>query len=274
MHPRLIASNGRVAHTSLKGQVQAERFVSGEPHQIAVSVASLRRQPHGALDCQLLFGTKFLVLEQMSGWSFGQSLGDGYVGYIRNMHLTGVQPATHRVTALASHVYKAPDMKSGADNQLSFGSTLTVTGNSNGFSELIDGGFIPGQHVGLVDHHLPDFVSVFERFTGVPYLWGGNSAWGVDCSGLLQLALNAAGQECPRDSDMQEIGLGYPLAQEEPMLRGDVVFWQGHVGVMRDSETLIHANAHHMAVASEPLASASARIEQNDGGAVTSIRRL
>jgi cell wall-associated NlpC family hydrolase len=149
-----------------------------------------------------------------------------------------------------------------------------VTGEQGDFLALADGSFMPRQHLAPIDAPVPDPVACFEGFLGVPYLWGGNSVWGVDCSGVVQLVLEAANQKSERDADMQEAGLGQHLPPDAALQRGDLVFWQGHVGMMRDAETLIHANVHHMAVASEPVAVAIARIQKNGGGPVTSCKRL
>jgi cell wall-associated NlpC family hydrolase len=270
-HARLVPSNGRVALTGWAGQ--AEHYVNGKVRNVAASVADLLREPDGALDCQLLFGGEFLVLEDQEGWSFGQAVRDGYVGYVRSDRLGGAVKARHKVVAMASHIYSAPDMKSGAVLALSFGARLSGIAEDN-FLGLTDGGYVPVQHINPVNEFEPDFVARFEGFLGIPYLWGGNSTWGVDCSGALQLALHAAGQGCPRDTDMQVADLGHALEDDDTLVRGDLIFWQGHVGVMCDSETLIHANAHHMAVAVEPLDRAIKRINASGGGPVTARKRL
>ncbi len=276
MHPRLTPGNGRVAHVSLEGIASADRFVAGTLRQVAVPVADLLREPAGALDGQMLRGASFLVLETDfdPGWSFGQAQDDGYVGYVETRHLRDFEPVTHKVTALATHAYQAADIKSRALQSLPFGAEVAVTGRRNRFHVLRDGTFVPSQHLRPLQQMADDFVAVFERFLGVPYLWGGNSPSGMDCSGALQLALMAAGTECPRDADMQEIALGRPLPSGAAPMRGDLVFWDGHVGVMRDPETLLHANAHHMAVTTEPFAVVVDRVIANGGGPVTAIRRL
>lgn len=274
MHPRLTPANGRVAHSALKGKVTAERFHDGQLRQIAKPVVDLLREPGGTLDSQLLLGAGFLVLEDLEGISFGQSQTDGYVGYVRSDELADFQAATHRLTALASHTYPRADLKSGALSTLSFGAQVTVSRQDGDFFELSDGTFVPTPHLATVDQLAPDFIATFERFLGIPYLWGGNSVWGMDCSAAVQLALHAAGPHCSRDTDMQEVDLGQPLPENAALQRGDLVFWDGHVGMMRDSVTLIHANAHHMAVASETLEGAIARIIANGGGPVSSYRRL
>lgn len=274
MHPRLTPANGRVAHRSLKGQVAAGQFTDGQLRQIAKPVVDLRREPGGALDSQLLLGADFLVLEDRDGVSFGQSVADRYVGYVQSDELADFHAPTHRLTALASHTYSRADLKSTALANLSFGAVVTVHREVGDFFELSSGTFVPKPHLTPVDQPTTDFAATFERFLGMPYLWGGNSVWGMDCSAAVQLALHAAGRDCSRDTDMQEADLGQPLPDNAELRRGDLVFWDGHVGMMRDSVTLIHANAHHMAVASEALDTAIARIIANGGGPVSSYRRM
>jgi cell wall-associated NlpC family hydrolase len=133
-------------------------------------------------------------------------------------------------------------------------------------------GFLPASHLAPLDHRETDFVAVAERFLGTPYLWGGKTNYGLDCSGLVQLALTACGIRCPRDSDMQERALG-ALVDMKNLRRGDLVFWKGHVAIVRDPKTFLHANAFHMAVAVEPIAEAIARIA-GAGSEVTSVKRL
>lgn len=276
MHPRLTPSNGRVAHVSLKGQINAEKYVEGTVQQITAPVADLLRAPDGGLDSQLLHGAGFLVLEAdaQGGYCFGQAIADGYVGYIHRDHLGPQKTCTHRIAARSSHVYPNPDIKSNPLKWLPFGAAIAISGQEDGFLAVEGGGYIPQQHLKLVDQLESDYVSVFESFLGVPYLWGGNSTLGMDCSGAIQIAVSATGHACSRDTDMQEADLGARLNEGDDLCRGDLVFWDGHVGALRDADTLIHANAHHMAVASEPLKPAIERIVVNGGGPVTSFRRI
>ncbi len=275
MHPRLTASNGRVAHLSLRGKVKAERFSEGKRCSVVVPVAGLLRAPGKGLDCQLLFGENFNVLEDdpASGYAFGFAEKDGYAGYVKSSALGEPQTPSHKISALSSHIYSAPDIKSRAIMPLPFGASLTVRGFDGDFAILQGQGFVPKYHVAGQDDFVADFVAVAARFMGVPYLWGGNTAHGIDCSGLVQVALHAAGKVCPRDSDMQQ-SLGSDIGRDNALERGDLVFWQGHVGVMRDSSTLIHANAHWMAVTSEPLSDVKARVKSAGGGSVQAVRRI
>lgn len=272
--PRLVPANARVAHVALRGRIAAARHVLPQAYRCAVPVAPLLTRPGGELSCQMLFGESFALLEIHDGHGFGQAGRDGYVGYVPESCLAPAgAEATHRVGVLASHRYPAPDIRAPDPTLLPFGAEVAVTGEAGAFRRLACGGFVPRAHLVPIDWREPDPVTTAESFLGVPYLWGGDSLLGIDCSGLVQAALRAAGRTCPRDSD-QQAAIGHALASGSPLQRGDLVFWRGHVGIMRDGETLLHANAHHMSVVSEPLAEACVRIAAAGFGAVTGCRRL
>jgi len=271
MHPRRAFSNGRVGHVSQKGLVTATRFVKGTPFSVVAPVADLLRRPDGGVDCQLLFGEDVTVLETQDGWAFARRGSDGYVGYLDAQLLGQPRGSTGRVSSLFSQFYSAPDMKSRARQTLTFGAAVDVQATEGDFARTPDG-FVPRQHLRPLG--TGDYVDVMERFLGIPYLWGGNSCFGMDCSGAVQLSLHAVGRPCPRDTDMQVAELGHLLAPEQSLKRGDLVFWKGHVGVMQDGRMMIHANAHDMTVASEPLVEAEARILAAGDGAITARKRL
>jgi cell wall-associated NlpC family hydrolase len=270
---RLMPARPDLAAAHLKGEVQAERFVVGKPHRVAAALLDMTAtaEPGAERANQLLYGEDFTVYElRPDGLAWGQAGLDGYVGYVRASALGPPQGPGQRVTALWSQVYARPETRAGIEAELPFLAEVRVRGTTGGFARLRDGGFVPRPHLAPVG---PDFVAVAERFIGAPYLWGGRSVRGIDCSGLVQLATLAVGRPALRDSDMQAALLGAPLAAEARLRRGDLVFWRGHVGIMRDGETLLHANAHHMAVTSEPLAAVAARIAAAGGGPVTRLRR-
>jgi len=267
---RFLRANGRVAHVSLEGRVQADRFVEGEPCRVTASVCDLCRAPCGPRDKQLLRGWPFSVLERRDGWAFGFDPVDGYVGYLPETALGPPFRPTHRVVARASHVYAEPDVKAPETAALSYFSELRVTGSAGRFLALHGGGYVPAQHVAPVDRVAEDPVGIAEMFLGTPYLWGGDSAGGIDCSGLVQLALRATGRPCPRDSD-QQMTLGAEVAGE--LARGDLLFWKGHVAMVVNAARLIHANAHHMAVVHEGTGAAIARIAAQGDGPVLARRR-
>jgi len=226
---------------------------------------------------EALYGERVSVYETTGeGWAWGQMEADGYMGWFSANAFGPVgKPATHRVTALRTFVFDTPDIKRTPSVSLSFASLLAVR-ETQGEFVATDAGFIPARHVAPLAHREPDFVATARRFLGTPYLWGGRSSTGLDCSGLVQLALAAAGHPCPRDSDMQQAALGarVPLAGDLSALkRGDLLFWKGHVGLVSDAGRFLHANAFHMAVAEEPLAEAVARI-QNSGLEIPEARRI
>lgn len=270
--PRLTPANRRVAHQSLRGQVLADRFVPGEAARITCPLTDLCRAPAGPRDRQLLMGAEFLVLERRQDHAFGQAMQDGYVGWVATSALGPAVPATHFVCASASHLYTAPDIHAPQVATLSFGSRLTITENQGTFAGTDTGLFAPRAHLRALDHPFDDPAAVAALFLGTPYLWGGNSRGGIDCSGLVQAAYLACGIACPPDSDLQA-AWGQEIADGAPLGRGDLMFWRGHVAMITDPATLIHANAHHMAVTLEPVANTIARILAQGGGPVTARRR-
>lgn len=254
--------------------MSAARFVDGAARRVTASLLELTASPEPgtSLATQLLHGERFTVYDVTpDGRAWGQSETDGYVGYVAAVGLGPDRRSGRRVTALASHRYAAPRLRARATAELPFLADLDVSGETRGFAALRGGGFAPMPHLAPLG---ADFVEIAARFLGAPYLWGGRSARGLDCSALVQLALMAVGVAAPRDSDMQAALLGRALAPQERARRGDLIFWRGHVGLLTDPATLLHANAHHMAVALEPLEPAAARIAAAGGGQVTARRRL
>lgn len=282
---RLNAFREDLADKRLEGEVEAARFIEGTPMRVAAPSAPLRRRPvpDAPLETEALCGEEVLVFETTAeGWAWVQLAGDSYVGWMPASALTdAAAPATHRVNVPRTLVFPGPDIKLPPLAALPMGALVRASGEAEDHNaryrrvELpgIGTGFIVEQHLAPTDAVEDDFVAVAERFLGAPYLWGGKTVGGVDCTGLVQTACLMAGIAAPRDSDMQERGLGTRIAGIEPLSRGDLVFWKGHVGIMLDGARLLHANAHHMMTAIEPLAEAVSRLEKK-GAPVTSIRRL
>jgi cell wall-associated NlpC family hydrolase len=275
---RVNAYRDDLAAAHLKGQIHVPKYSDGEKHQVIAGSAQLRKAPRfdAPLETEFLFGEAVTVYEVNEGWAWAQSDEDAYVGYVSDEALSKtITQATHRVRALRTHIYPVPDIKAPPLESLSVNARLCVDSIDGRFAKLKDGRFAIATHLVPFDDFASDFVSVAQEFLGTPYLWGGRTSIGLDCSSLIQLSLQASGFECPRDSDMQETVLGEELSdpQDQSVFeRGDLLFWKGHVGVMLDETRLLHANAHHMAVTIEPVAGAIARIEASEGQ-VTSVRR-
>ncbi len=274
--PRLVPARPDLAAAHLKGSVAAERFTEGRSLTVAAPVLDMTSTPDrdAGLSNQLLMGERFLAYEEdaEAGLAWGQAEADGYVGYVSlaGLEADAPEPDMH-VTVLSTYIYPEPNMKTRPLEALPMLARVATVGHEAGFVALASGGYCPAQHLAPIGPLAGDFVGVAEQMLGRPYLWGGRSAEGVDCSGFVQLALAAVGRMILRDADLQQ-SAGVEL--NEPLARGDLVFWDGHVGIMQDDETLLHANAHHMAVASEPLADAEARILKAEFGPILSRRRL
>ena len=277
--PRLTPARPEVAAKYLEGKVKAARFVPGEAFCVSDAVAPLREAPasNAMLLTQALKGERVTVYDRDGeGFAWGQLNDDGYVGWIPDAALAkpGAEP-THKVTALRTFAFPGPSIKLPPVETLSMAAKVTVVREDGTFAVTRDGWYLPRGHLGGLDALENDFVAVAERFVGAPYLWGGKSSLGIDCSGLVQVSLNAAGTGCPRDSDMQRDGLGRALSADEMknLQRGDLIFWKGHVAIIRDADTIVHANAHHMATVVENMRDAIARIKAA-GSDVTAIKRL
>lgn len=267
---RLIAANGRVAATNLRGHVKAEMFVDGVQMSAVQPVVDLHSAPNGPRERQLLRGAKVTVFEDRGGWSFIQGA-DNYVGYVRTETLGAQVAPTHMIGTPATHAYQEETFKSADLMRLPFGARVTVLDERRKCFET-DVGFIPKSHLRPIDRLFSDPVTIAQMHFGVPYLWGGNSTYGIDCSGLVAAGLSACGIACPADSDQQRAALGADI--DGDLQRGDLMFWHGHVGLMVDETTIIHANAHHMATAYEPIKNAILRIKAQGDGDVTARKRL
>ena len=263
---RLHAFRPDLAELALKGQVEADRFVSPQPASINRPVVALRPKPDLTIgiDSELLMGEEVRVFERNNGWAWVQAVDDDYVGYLPEDALAPVVAPTHVVAAPRTFVYSGADLRFPTRMALSMGSRLTITGEAETrgtrYLLLADGGALVARHLRpLLEPAAVDYVSVAALFLETPYLWGGKSGFGIDCSGLVQLSMRMAGHKAPRDSDMQARGLGAPIERQD-LKRGDLVFWKGHVAIMEDETRMIHANGNTMSVARETLEAAIERI--------------
>jgi cell wall-associated NlpC family hydrolase len=254
---RVNAYRDDIAAIGLRGQIPDRRFVAGVRGQVKSPSVGIFRHPRreAMRETEAIIGETLTVFERANGWAWVQLDRDGYVGYMADAAIGPVmREPTHRIWAVATFVYAAPDIKSEVLGSLTMNSLVTVKEEGVGaFLPLEGGGYVVRRHTAPATAFHADFVAVAERFVGTPYLWGGKTRLGLDCSGLVQTAMHAAGLDCPRDSDMQLQSIGRLVKDPDDKRRGDLLFWQGHVGAMIDGERLIHATAHHMEVAIEPV---------------------
>lgn len=270
---RINAYRRDIADVALAGTLFAPHYAAPMA-RMATSSAMIRSAAGDDAEAasQLLPGEEFAVLDVASGWAWGYSLHDHYVGYVAAERLGPPVPSTHKVTVREALLFAGPSIKAPAIGTLPFGSRLAGI-SRDAFVETA-AGFIHQRHLAPVERREEDAVAVAERFVGMPYLWGGRGADGIDCSGLVQIALAATGVPSPRDTDMQRESLGEPLPDKARLRRGDIVNFPGHVGLMVDDTRLIHANAHWMSVVVEPLADIVARLAPNHARPILSRRRI
>ncbi|KQY35577.1 hydrolase Nlp/P60 [Caulobacter sp. Root487D2Y] len=272
--PRLTLARPDLADLDLQGLVAAGRYEAPTPRQVAVPTAALRKaaDPMAEQWDQLLFGELFRVLDVQDGFAWGQAARDGYVGFVAEADLAAPgAPATHQVAVPRTYAFAEPNIKSRPVGLYSLNALTAIEATEGRFAKGEGTGWFVAAHLTPVGVALTDHVAAAESYLGAPYQWGGRESLGLDCSGLVQQALAACGKAVPRDTDLQ-LAFFAPIAAEARR-RGDLVFWKGHVAILLDAETILHANAHHMAVAVEPLAEAIARVEAAGGGAVTGWRR-
>ncbi|MEM7621003.1 MAG: NlpC/P60 family protein [Pseudomonadota bacterium] len=277
---RLFAYRTDLADIALQDRIKAERYVKPAPYQVAANYAPVRRAPRfdAPLDTQALYGHIVNVFEIKEGWAWAQLQTDGYVGYIpENCLSSDIAEVTHCITAPSTFVYPAPDIKTPPLETLTLNASINITEVTEKFVKTSENTYIYAAHTSHLENECGDFVHFAENFKYTPYLWGGCTYFGIDCSGLVQLALHASGHtSAPRDSDMQLHTLGTALPNINPkthLKRGDLVFWKGHVGIMTDNTNLLHANGYHMQTVIEPLEIAVKRIAEIYGS-VVAIKRF
>ena len=275
---RVTPIRGDLADIALAGRFFAPHYV--EPRQFRCGAESAMMLGEGQINAiavsQLLPGEAFAVLDIAGEYCWGYSLHDGYCGYVARTALADNAPQpTHIVAARAALVFAEPDIKTSLIARLPMGSQFSVTGESeDGRFWQTANGYISKRHAVPIDSPVSDPVALAHQLIGAPYLWGGRDGDGLDCSGLVQLVLGLSGIDAPRDSDQQMECLGRSLGLDAPVQRGDLVFFPGHVGIMADDETLIHANAYWMQTVAEPLADVIARFPSEAGNPVLARKRL
>ncbi len=272
MDPRLTPATARIAHVSLRGKIQGLPFSDGEMRTVTAPLVDLLEGPNGPRARQLPFGAEFCVIDTAQEHVFGFAIVDGYCGWLPENAVGNLPAATHWIASSGTHLYPQPRVQSHEICALPMGAKVCVTGQDGSFSRT-DRGYIPRAHLRALGEHFADPTGVALGLLGAPYLWGGNSREGLDCSGLVQMSLRACGIAVAADSDLQQ-ALGQPIADDAALMRGDLLFWKGHVAMVLDGAQLIHANGHSMSVAIEGVSDCISRIADSGGGSVTARRRI
>ena len=265
---RLTPATARVAHVSLRGRLEAVQWTDGEDVSVALPLVDLLRAPFGARERQLVLGEGFTVVDRDQGHAFGFARKDGYCGWLPQAALGAAAVPSHWVASVGTHRYGEPRVQS-VQIDLPMGARVAVSGHEGRFARIA-GGYVPASHLRALGDWLSDPVTVAEMFLGTPYLWGGNSRGGIDCSGLVQVVFAACGVSLPGDADLQAAA---GVEVTGALRRGDLVFWAGHVAMVVDGARLIHANGFTMSVAYEGISAATQRIARVEGP-VTARRRV
>ena len=277
---RLNAWRDDLADRTLQNQVHSNRFVDAKIQQVITPTLSLRREADytSPQNNELLFGDRVKVFDENKGWSWVQNCRDNYVGFCPSDGLSEVgNDATHQVSCLRTILFPQPDFKSCPVHYLSMTSTVAVVQTTDKYSQIESGEWIYSQHLAKTNEFESDFVATAQKFLGTPYLWGGNNSLGIDCSGLVQIALRRAGMDVLRDSDMQEETIGKEIHYDNDTSNlelGDLIFWKGHIGIYCANDMLLHANATDMMVSSKPFKDTCAHILKLENSPVTSVRRI
>ncbi len=285
LDPRVNCYRDDLAASYLQGKIEGRRFVAGRRAQVVSCGAALRRHPasQSPLDSQLLAGETVQVYDEAEGYAWVQSEMDGYVGYAESRSFSEeVAEVTHCLSVIRSFVYPEPDIKTPPETVLSMAAQVAVVEVKQRFSRISTGGWVYSDHLMPIDSHEPDFVATALKFLETPYLWGGKGCQGIDCSGLVQVALMRSGQACPRDTYMQAKALGMEIPGENgnlSMRRGDLIYWPGHVAIVLDQDRVVHASGHHMFVTIEPWRDVDARVraetrEKGEEQGISVLRRL
>ena len=201
---------------------------------------NLKPDSNSEVVSQILYGEKFKIFSENKGWLKIKTIYDNYIGYIRKDKFFKKFNPTNKIYVLKSRIYKKKDNKFlKTNNYLYFGSSVSVKNKDNKFIEFENNRWIKKKDTRSINHFEKNFSKIFKLFLNTKYLWGGKTSQGIDCSALIQIYFYYNRIFFPRDTKDQ---IKYCKKKiNKKLVKGDIIFWKGHVGICVNNKKFIHA---------------------------------